>query len=155
MSISNFNPLFKRSTGFDRLNELFESIIPSESHYPPYNVEKIGEDHYRISISAAGFSPEDLEINLENQVLTVTGKSSNESNDKNGEYLYKGITQRSFKLSLQLDAYIEVEQADCNHGLLTIDLKRVTPEGQKSRQIPIGQKTIRENSENVEAPQGQ
>ncbi len=158
MSISNLSPMFRRNMGFDRLNDLFESIMPGESHYPPYNVEKIGDDQYRISVSAAGFSPDNLEINLDNQVLTITGKSSQESNDKTAEYLYKGISNRSFKLSLQLDPHVEVEQANCEHGLLTINLKRVTPEGQKSRQIPIGQKASSENSaqtENIEAPQGQ
>lgn len=157
MSNSNLTPLFRRSLGFDRINDLFDSIMQSENaNYPPYNIEKMGENAYRISVSAAGFSPEDLEVNLDNQVLTISGKSSSESSDKTAEYLYKGISKRSFQLSLRLDPHMEVEQADYEHGLLKVELKRTVPEGQKSRQIPIGRKTETEKPENNdEAPQGQ
>ncbi|WP_273777420.1 MULTISPECIES: Hsp20 family protein [unclassified Acinetobacter] len=157
MNNTHLPPLFRRSLGFDRINDFFDSIMQSDNaHYPPYNIEKIGENDYRISVSAAGFSPEDLEINLDNQVLTVSGKVKNESSDKTAEYLYKGISNRSFQLSLRLDPHMEVEDADYEHGLLKIQLKRVVPEGQKSRQIPIGRKIEIDTSENHdEAPQGQ
>lgn len=91
-------------------------------------MKKIGDNNYRISVATAGFNQDQLEINLENKVLTITGKVVEEENDPNVEYLYKGIASRSFKLSLRLDGHVEVQQADYDNGLLTIDLKRNVPE---------------------------
>jgi len=121
-------------------------VIYSILHYkairqtiPTIILKKIGDNNYRISVATAGFNQDQLEINLENKVLTITGKVV-EENDPNVEYLYKGIASRSFKLSLRLDEHVEVQQADYDNGLLTIDLQRNVPEEAMARQIPIGRK---------------
>jgi len=128
--VSNFSlsPLFRRSIGFDRLSDLFDFALQSDTpNYPHYNIEKTGDNNYRISVATAGFNQDQLEINLENKVLTITGKVV-EENDPNVEYLYKGIASRSFKLSLRLDEHVEVQQADYDNGLLTLDLQRRVPD---------------------------
>lgn len=94
---------------------------------PTIILKKIGDNNYRISVATAGFNQDQLEINLENKVLTITGKVV-EENDPNVEYLYKGIASRSFKLSLRLDEHVEVQQADYDNRLLTIDLQRRVPD---------------------------
>ena len=128
MSNFSLSPLFRRSIGFDRLSDLFDFALQSDTpNYPPYNIEKTGDNNYRISVATAGFNQDQLEINLENKVLTITGKVV-EENDPNVEYLYKGIASRSFKLSLRLDEHVEVQQADYDNGLLTIDLQRRVPD---------------------------
>ncbi|OTG96925.1 heat-shock protein [Acinetobacter sp. ANC 4654] len=140
MSNFSLSPLFRRSIGFDRLNDLFDYAMQSDTpNYPLYNIEKTGEHNYRIVVATAGFNPEQLEIKLENQVLTITGKSVEEKSDTSVEFLHKGIANRSFKLSLRLDEHIEVQRADYEHGLLKIDLQRIIPEEKLPRHIPIGQ----------------
>ncbi|MEX5442879.1 Hsp20 family protein [Acinetobacter schindleri] len=128
MSNFSLSPLFRRSIGFDRLSDLFDFALQSDTpNYPHYNIEKTGDNNYRISIATAGFNQDQLEINLENKVLTITGKVV-EENDPNVEYLYKGIASRSFKLSLRLDEHVEVQQADYDNSLLTIDLQQRVPD---------------------------
>ncbi|RAZ02779.1 heat-shock protein [Acinetobacter sp. SM1B] len=128
MQQSRLSPLFRRSIGFDRLSDLFDFALQSDTpNYPHYNIEKTGDNNYRISVATAGFNQDQLEINLENKVLTITGKVV-EENDPNVEYLYKGIASRSFKLSLRLDEHVEVQQADYDNGLLTLDLQRRVPD---------------------------
>ncbi len=128
MSNFSLSPLFRRSIGFDRLSDLFDFALQSDTpNYPHYNIEKTGDNNYRISVATAGFNQDQLEINLENKVLTITGKVV-EENDPNVEYLYKGIASRSFKLSLRLDEHVEVQQADYDNSLLTIDLQRRVPD---------------------------
>ncbi|HAF35975.1 MAG TPA: heat-shock protein [Sphingobacterium sp.] len=128
MSNFSLSPLFRRSIGFDRLSNLFDFALQSDTpNYPHYNIEKTGDNNYRISVATAGFNQDQLEINLENKVLTITGKVV-EENDPNVEYLYKGIASRSFKLSLRLDEHVEVQQADYDNGLLTLDLQRRVPD---------------------------
>lgn len=137
MSNFSLSPLFRRSIGFDRLSDLFDFALQSDTpNFPHYNIEKTGDNNYRISVATAGFNQDQLEINLENKVLTITGKIVEEKNDPNVEYLYKGIASRSFKLSLRLDEHVEVQQAD----YVTIDLQRNVPEEAMARQIPIGRK---------------
>ena len=128
MSNFSLSPLFRRSIGFDCLSDLFDFALQSDTpNYPHYNIEKTGDNNYRISVATAGFNQDQLEINLENKVLTITGKVV-EENDPNVEYLYKGIASRSFKLSLRLDEHVEVQQADYDNGLLTLDLQRRVPD---------------------------
>lgn len=142
MSNLSLSPLFRRSIGFDRLNDLFDYAMQSDTpNYPHYNIEKTGDNNYRIVVATAGFNRDQLDINLENQVLTITGKAVDEKSDANVEFLYKGIASRSFKLSLRLDEHIEVQQADYDNGLLKIDLQRNVPEGAMPRKISIGHKT--------------
>ena len=132
-------PLLRQSIGFDRFNDLFESALRNDAgtSYPPYNVEKHGEDEYRIVIAVAGFQEEDLELQVERGVLTVTG-GKRERNAAEVTYLHQGIAQRGFKLSFRLADHIEVKAADLSNGLLNIDLVRIVPEEAKVKRIPIG-----------------
>jgi|SRR5450830_352257 len=136
-------PLFRSSVGFDRFNDLFETALRNEpgSSYPPYNVEKHGDDQYRIVVAAAGFQEEDLELQVEKGVLTVSG-GKREPKTENVSYLHQGIAQRAFKLSFRLADHIEVKAAGLSNGLLNIDLLRVVPEEAKPKRIAInaGQK---------------
>ncbi|MFI8747719.1 Hsp20 family protein [Pseudomonas sp. NPDC077186] len=139
-NVLSLAPLFRQSIGFDRFNDLFESALRSNdggSSYPPYNVEKHGEDHYRIVVAAAGFQDEDLELQVERGVLTVSG-GKRERGAENVSYLYQGIAQRAFKLSFRLADHIEVKGANLVNGLLNIELERIVPEEAKAKRIPIG-----------------
>jgi molecular chaperone IbpA len=133
-------PLFRQSVGFDRFNDLFESTLRSEAPttYPPHNVEKHGDDQYRIVIAAAGLAEEDLDIQVEKGVLTVSG--GKRENDSQVTYLHQGIAQRAFRLSFRLADHIEVQGASLTNGLLSIDLLRVIPEEAKPKRISIGAK---------------
>ncbi|SDF70989.1 Hsp20 family protein [Pseudomonas seleniipraecipitans] len=135
----SMTPLFRQSIGFDRFNDLFESAMRNDtsSSYPPYNVEKHADDQYRIIVAAAGFQDEDLDLQVERGVLTVTG-SKRAGNGENVTYLYQGIAQRSFKLSFRLADHIEVKSANLINGLLNIELERLVPEEAKAKRIPIG-----------------
>ena len=130
-------PLFRSSVGFDRFNDLFESALRNEpgSSYPPYNVEKHGDDQYRIVVAAAGFQEEDPELQVEKGVLTISG-GKRDSNDS-VTFLHQGIAQRAFKLSFRLADHIEIKAADLRNGLLSIDLLRIVPEEAKAKRIPI------------------
>ncbi|MDX3906007.1 MAG: Hsp20 family protein [Pigmentiphaga sp.] len=132
-------PLFRHSVGFDRFNDLFEFALRNDtgSTYPPYNVEKRGDDDYRIVIAAAGLREEDLDVQVERGVLTVTGGRREKDEDK-VTYLHQGIAQRAFKLSFRLADHIEVRAAQLENGLLNIDLVREIPEEAKPRRIAIG-----------------
>ena len=131
-------PLFRSSVGFDRFNDLFETALRNEpgSTYPPYNVEKHGDDQYRIVIAAAGFQEEDLELQVEKGVLTISGGGKRDATEA-VTYLYQGIAQRAFKLSFRLADHIEIKAAGLSNGLLSIDLLRVIPEEAKAKRIPI------------------
>ena len=151
MSNFSLSPLFRRSIGFDRLNDLFDYAMQSDTpNYPLYNIEKTGDNNYRIVVATAGFNQDQLEINLENQVLTILGKPAEERTDNAIEFLHKGIARRSFKLSLRLDEHIEVQHADYENGLLKIDLQRIIPEEKLPRQIPIGKRIERLESTTVD-----
>lgn len=139
MTALSMAPLFRQSIGFDRFNDLFESALRNEagSSYPPYNIEKHGDDQYRIVIAAAGFQESDLELQVERGVLTVSGgKRENEAGDVT--YLHQGIAQRAFKLSFRLVDPIEVKGAELRNGLLSIELVRIVPEEAKPKRISIG-----------------
>lgn len=131
-------PLFRSSVGFDRFNDLFETALRNEpgSSYPPYNVEKHGDDEYRIVVAAAGFQEDDLDLQVEKGVLTISGGKREASNDS-VTYLHQGIAQRAFKLSFRLADHIEIKSAGLSNGLLSIDLLRVIPEEAKAKRIPI------------------
>ncbi len=132
-------PLFRNSVGFDRFSDLFESALRNESSggYPPYNVEKRGEDQYRIVVAAAGFQQDDLDLQVEKGVLTVSGSKRESTSEEGVTYLHQGIAQRAFKLSFRLDDHIEIKGAGLSNGLLSIDLERVVPEEAKAKRIPI------------------
>lgn len=130
-------PLFRSSVGFDRFNDLFETALRNEpgSSYPPYNVEKHGDDQYRIVVAAAGFHEEDLDLQVEKGVLTISG--GKRDTDESVTFLHQGIAQRAFKLSFRLADHIEIKDAALRNGLLSIDLLRVIPEEAKAKRIPI------------------
>lgn len=131
-------PLFRSSIGFDRLNDFFESAlrVDNVATYPPYNVEKHGEDQYRIVVAAAGMRDADLDIQVERDVLTITGGRRDHGAEQT-QYLHRGIAQRAFKLSFRLADYIEVEGARLEHGLLHVSLVRRVPESAKPRRVSI------------------
>ncbi|SPJ32553.1 Hsp20 family protein [Kushneria phyllosphaerae] len=139
MNAMTLSPLFRRSIGFDRLNDLFEQAVHNDGpSYPPYNVEKHGDNDYRIAVATAGFAEEELDVNVENRVLTITGGRSEQDSGTSGvTWLHRGIAKRAFRLSFRLDENIEIQGARLENGLLMVDLLRVVPEQQRARQIPI------------------
>ncbi|MFC3607120.1 Hsp20 family protein [Stutzerimonas tarimensis] len=143
MTAFSMAPLFRQSIGFDRFNDLFESALRNDngSSYPPYNIEKHGDDHYRIVVAAAGFQDTDLELQVERGVLTVSG-GKRENTTENVAYLHQGIAQRAFKLSFRLADHIEVKGAELLNGLLNIDMVRIVPEEAKPKRIPIGNERL-------------
>src|SRR4051812_8198002 len=138
MTTFDFAPLFRTAIGFDRLARLMDTAAaaPEAPSYPPYNIEKTGEDTYRLTMAVAGFRPEDLELVAKDNTLVVSGKSANEG--QKGEVLYRGIAGRAFERRFVLADHIVVEGADLQNGLLHVGLKRVVPEALKPRRIAIG-----------------
>ena len=138
MRTFDLSPLFRASVGFDNLARVFDAATRlDDAHfsYPPYNIVKAGEDAYRITFAVAGFGEKDLDVNVENNTLTVRGKVGGEE-DKNA-YLYRGIAGRSFERKFELANHVQVSGARIENGLLHIDLKRVVPEALKPRKISI------------------
>lgn len=139
--VSFTTPLMRQSVGFDRFNDLFETMLSDKNErfdaYPPYNIEKSDEDHYRVVMAVAGFSDKDIDITVEGEQLTVSGKIVDETEDEDKTYLHRGIAARSFTRTFRLADHIQVKEADMKDGLLTIDLERVVPEEKKPRMIPI------------------
>ena len=132
----DFTPLWRSTVGFDRIFDLLDETQRTvEEHYPPYNIERLGEDHYQISLALAGFSPDEIAITAEQNVLTVEG---NKADDANRDYLYRGISANGFKRRFNLAAYVQVKTASFENGLLRIELVRELPEAMKPRRIPIG-----------------
>jgi molecular chaperone IbpA len=150
MQTFSLTPLFRTSIGFDRFNELFESLTEGDetNGYPPYNIEKYGEDRYGITMAVAGFTEKDLNITVQSDRITVSGRK--EERNENVEYLYHGIAARAFERTFRLADYMKVTGAEMKDGLLHIDLVREIPEEQKPRTIKInstgGQKTIEHSS---------
>lgn len=135
-------PLFRASVGFDNLARVFDAATRADdSHftYPPYNIAKAGEDAYRITFAVAGFGEKELDVQVENNTLTVRGRVAGEE-DKSA-YLYRGIAGRSFERKFELANHIQVDGARMENGLLHIDLKRVVPEAMKPRKVAIGTDT--------------
>lgn len=137
MTDFDFAPLFRTAIGFDRLARLADTASAAEaSSYPPYNIEKTGEDSYRLVMAVAGFRPQDLELTVKDNTLHVAGRVSGE--DQKGELLYRGIAGRAFERRFVLADHILVEGADVQNGLLLVGLKRMIPEALKPRRIEIG-----------------
>jgi molecular chaperone IbpA len=138
---TDYSPFFRTTVGFDRLLDLLESAEGAPG-YPPYNIERGDENHYRITVAVAGFAEKDLGVEVKDTVLTVTGK--HEKNDK-PVYLHQGIAGRAFERQFQLAEHVVVKGASHENGLLHIDLERIVPEEKKPRRIAInapGLKTI-------------
>ena len=135
MATLDFTPLFRSSIGFDQLPGLLSHAMQrEESGYPPYNIEKIGEDQYRIVMAVAGFGKDDIDIVQEQNQLTVRGRLR-ETERKT--YLHRGIASRAFEREFDLADYVEVTGANLDNGLLVIELKRELPEELKPRSIPV------------------
>lgn len=136
MTTFDFTPLFRSAIGFDRLANQFESASRNDaSGYPPYNIELMGENRYNISIAMAGFTKQELELEVKENILKVSGVKKAEDKDK--KYLHHGIATRSFERSFQLADYVFVEAAELKDGLLNITLIREIPEASKPRRIEI------------------
>lgn len=135
----DFSPLYRSTVGFDRLFTMLDSLGQPDNGqtYPPYNIERTGEDAYRISMAVAGFSEDEISIEAHRNVLTVKGERSEEKNSEGAELLYRGIASRSFERRFQLADHVEVVGATLKNGLLHIDLKRNIPEEMKPRKIAI------------------
>lgn len=138
MPTVDFAPLFRTAIGFDRLARLVDTAASTQEaqSYPPYNIEKTGDDSYRLTMAVAGFRPEDLDITAKDNTLFVSGRVANEG--QKAEILYRGIAGRAFERRFVLADHIVVEGADVQHGLLHVGLKRVVPEALKPRKIVIG-----------------
>ena len=140
MRTTDFAPLWRSTIGFDRLFDLMESAQSAgEETYPPYNIERHGDDRFHISLAVAGFAPEDIAITAEQNVVTVEG-AKKAGNDER-EYIYRGISNRGFKRQFNLADYVQVRGASFDNGLLTIELVREIPEAMKPRRIAINGRT--------------
>ena len=135
----DFSPLFRSTVGFDRLNRLMESTLTphGESSYPPYNIEKTGDNSYRISVAVAGFGEDDLDVLVKENTLTISGKIDAEDKAEESRYLYRGIAGRAFRLNFALADAVHVKGASLDRGLLHVALERVVPEEAKPRSIKI------------------
>ncbi|NUR12604.1 MAG: Hsp20 family protein [Bradyrhizobium sp.] len=132
----DFAPLWRSTIGFDHLADLVDSTLrqAGEDNYPPYNIERSGEDQYRITLAVAGFAVNDITVTAEQNALTIEGRKPDSAT---GEYLYQGIAARPFRRVFNLADYVQVKQAAFQDGLLVIDLLREIPEAMKPRRIQI------------------
>ena len=138
MRTIDFTPLYRSAVGFDRMANLLESAARTgeAGGWPPYNIETTGENAYRIEIAVAGFKPDELNIEVKENLLTVTGRrTANDGEDRT--FLHRGLAERDFERRFQLADYVVVTEAGLNNGLLTIELKRELPEALKPRRIEI------------------
>src|SRR5579863_1507919 len=139
-------PLYRSTVGFDRLFSLLDqSLEGAAPGYPPYNIERTGENAYRVSVAVAGFNEPELSIVAKENTLSIRGEKNAKEEGKNGEVLYQGIAARTFERVFQLADFVQVKGASLENGLLHVDLVREIPEDKKPRQIPIG------NGKTVEA----
>ena len=139
MTTIDFAPLFRSTIGFDRMQRLFDAATrmdESVSSYPPYNIEALGEDAYRLTMAVAGFSSDDLDVTVKEDTLSISAKVA--KNDAESAYLHRGIAGRSFERRFTLAEHIKVAGANLLNGLLHIDLTREVPEEKKPRKIEIG-----------------
>jgi molecular chaperone IbpA len=134
----DFSPLYRSTVGFDRLFSMLDTVGQPDNGqtYPPYNIERTGEDAYRISMAVAGFGEDEISIEAHRNVLTVKGEKAEERSEE-GEFLYRGIAARAFERRFQLADFVEVSGAELKNGLLHIELKRNIPDEMKPRKIEI------------------
>jgi molecular chaperone IbpA len=140
MRTFDFAPLYRSTVGFDRMFSMldqFEGVEDSGSNYPPYNIERTGENAYRISLAVAGFTDADLSIDTNENRLAIRGDKQANDGEKTRDVLYRGIAARTFERSFQLADHVEVKGASLENGLLHVDLVREIPEAMKPRSIPI------------------
>ena len=135
----DFSPLYRSTVGFDRLFTMLDSLAqPDQGQtYPPYNIERTGENAYRITMAVAGFGEDELSIEAREHALTIKGEKADDQGDESSEFLYRGIAKRAFERRFQLADHVEVRGASLKNGLLHIDLVREIPEAMKPRRISI------------------
>jgi molecular chaperone IbpA len=141
MRTFDFAPLYRSTVGFDRLFSMLDNVAGFDGGtpgYPPYNIERTGENAYRISVAVAGFSDPELSIEVKEDTLTIRGEKQVKIEDDKSQVLYQGIAARAFERVFQLAEHVEVKGASLENGLLHVDLVREVPEAKKPRQIAIG-----------------
>jgi molecular chaperone IbpA len=137
MRTIDFSPLYRSVVGFDRLADLLDqATTETATGYPPYNIERTDENAYRIEIAVAGFRPEELNVEVKENLLTVQGRKA--ANEDGRRFLHRGLAERNFERRFQLADYVVVTDASLDNGLLSISLKRELPEALKPRRIEIG-----------------
>ena len=154
----DLTPFYRSTVGFDRLFSLLDQANGDAAPgYPPYNIERTGENDYRVSVAVSGFSPGELSIVTKENTLTIKGeKSANENAAEKAEVLYRGIAARAFERAFQLADFVQVKNASLENGLLHVDLSREIPEAKKPRSIPIttnaqGSQVVEASAEKVAA----
>ena len=142
MTKLDFAPLYRSTIGFDYVASLFDTTATkrNQQSYPPYNIQRLDENNYKITMAVAGFSEDEIDITTENDILIISTQKNLSENEKN--YLYRGIAERDFRRKFQLDKYIKVTNAVLEHGLLHITLEREIPDAMKPRKITINQRDI-------------
>ena len=152
-SAFDFAPFRRSTVGFDRLFDMLEnsSVGQGQENYPPFDLIKEGDNEYRIQLAVAGFKSDEIDITAQQNVLIVSGRKSDEAEEKGTDFIYRGIANRSFERRFALADHIQVKGADLKDGLLSIELVREIPEAMKPRKIDIGgsQKTIEAEAENA------
>ncbi|MCI4645845.1 MAG: Hsp20 family protein [Hyphomonadaceae bacterium] len=146
MNTIDLSPLYRTMVGFDRMASMIDSAsrLDGAQGYPPYNIERVGEDRFAIEIAVAGFGEDDLDIELKENLLTVAGKKAQPEDSEARDFLHRGIAERGFIRRFQLADHVVVTGADLVNGLLRIDLRRELPEAAKPRKIAIGQSVTQE-----------
>lgn len=152
----DFSPYRRSTVGFDRLFDFLESAARSEpgDNYPPFDVEKLSDDSYRITLAVAGFKSNEIDITARQNLLTITGRKA-ESRARDGNYLHVGIASRAFERQFELADFVRVEEAKLEDGLLTIDLVREIPETMKPRKIEINSGGAPADAEAVRSDQSE
>jgi molecular chaperone IbpA len=147
-SAFDFSPYRRSTVGFDRLFDMIEnnSVGQTQENYPPFDLIKLGDNDYRIELAVAGFKSDELDITAQQNVLIVSGRKNEESEEKGSDYIYRGIATRSFERRFALADHIQVRGADIKDGLLSIDLVREIPEAMKPKKIDIGGSERQERS---------
>jgi len=135
----DFSPLYRSTIGFDRLFDMFDHDADASPGWPPYDIEKLGEDDYRISVVTAGFTSDEIELVQHGNELVVAGRRK--TNEDGAQYLHRGIASRPFRQAFNLAQHVKVQSATLDNGVLTIALKREVPEALKPRRIEIGNAT--------------
>jgi molecular chaperone IbpA len=136
----DFAPFYRSTVGFDRMFSMLDQVGGVEGSvpgYPPYNIERSGENAYRITVAVAGFADADLSIEVKENTLRIRGEKQTNDEEKSGDVLYKGIAERTFERGFQLADHVQVKGASLENGLLHVDLVREIPEAMKPRAIPI------------------
>ena len=136
---TDFSPYRRSTVGFDRLFDFLETAGRAEpDNYPPFDIEKLSDDQYRITLAVAGFRRDDIDITALQNMLVITGRRANENRNKDGSFLHVGIATRAFERRFELADFVRVTSADLADGLLTIELVREIPEAMKPRKVEIG-----------------